>query len=303
MLRDFKTILVSKCWKCWIQGHSQLRLGVGGGAEEGKTGQHRATSLWEEGLGQRASRPPGTPRLGGAGGQGPAGRAWGGKEAEEGRPLLQPGSGEVGRRRGRLPGPSPYLGAVVATFSPAEWQLVPLGCRLAEPRGRPQATGQRVWEDSKGLQRVRDPPWDPGAPQHTHTQGRVGDISQGTRSFPLLHGESQPLLRRLTVLQTPTPRKSPLSSQGTRMSLPPLPQAPGKVSPKEGRSGQAGGGALEARPWHPAEEIPGGNSRLPSGRPECPAADPALWLSSPRPFAPSLWLPGPPTGSSPGSGS
>lgn len=70
--------------------------------------------------------------------------------------------------QGRLPGPSPYLGAVVATFSPAEWQLVPLGCWLAEPRGRPQATGQRVWEDSKGLQRVRDPPWDPGPP-HTHT--------------------------------------------------------------------------------------------------------------------------------------
>lgn len=41
-LKDFKTILVSKCWKCWIQGHSQLRLGVGEwGVEsegEGKTG-------------------------------------------------------------------------------------------------------------------------------------------------------------------------------------------------------------------------------------------------------------------------
>lgn len=95
--------------------------------------------------------------------------------------------------QGRLPGPSPYLGAVVATFSPAEWQLVPLGCWLAEPRGRPQATGQRVWEDSKGLQRVRDPPWDPG-PTHTHTQVRMGDISQGTRSFLLSMGRASPYL-------------------------------------------------------------------------------------------------------------
>lgn len=186
MLRDFKTILVSKCWKCWIQGHSQLRLGVGGGEKERKTGQHRATSLWEEGLGQRASRPPGMGtqpdtkvrrgRWPGPSWEGPAGRAQGGKEAK-GRPLLQPLPGEVRRQRGNCLGPPPLPGgAVVATFSPAEWQLVPLGCWLAEPGGRPQATGQRVWEDSKGLRRVRDPPWDPGPPpppQHTHSgQGR-----------------------------------------------------------------------------------------------------------------------------------
>lgn len=39
VFRDFKTILVSKCW---IQGHSQLR--VRGSEGEGKAGGYRATN-------------------------------------------------------------------------------------------------------------------------------------------------------------------------------------------------------------------------------------------------------------------
>ena len=132
-----------------------------------------------------------------------------------------------------------YLGAVVATFSQAEWQLVPLGCWLAEPRGRPQATGQRVWEDSKGLRRVRDPPWDPRPPHpNTHTLGRVGDISQGTRSFSPLHGKGQPLLRRLRqYYRPPHPGSHPSPPRATECPYRPSPNPQGKSLP--GRGGQA----------------------------------------------------------------
>lgn len=90
VLQDFKTILVSKCWKCWIQGHSQLRLGVESKGE-GKTRQRRATSPGGGGEteGIPASREGAleeTPRLGGTGGPGPSrkGLGWkGGKEGED----------------------------------------------------------------------------------------------------------------------------------------------------------------------------------------------------------------------------
>ena len=69
-----------------------------------------------------------------------------------------------------------YLGAVVATFSPAEWQLVPLGCWLAEPRGRPQATGAEGVGGQQGPAVGQGPSLGPRAappPQQTHSgQGR-----------------------------------------------------------------------------------------------------------------------------------
>lgn len=75
-------------------------------------------------------------------------------------------------------------------------------------------------------------------------------------------------------MSTPTPRKSPLPASQNVLTVPPPTfresrQREGgrREGRREGRSGQAGGGVLEAWPWHPAEEIPGSNSRLPSGPP------------------------------------
>lgn len=158
--------------------------------------------------------------------------------------------------QGRLPGPSPYLGAVVATFSPAEWQLVPLGCWLAEPRGRPQATGQRVWEDSKGLQRVRDPPWDPGPPTHTHS-GQDGGHLPGNPELPPLHGEGQPLFRWLTqYYRPPHPGSHPSPPRAPECPYSPSPNPQGKSLPRRGGQARLGVGS-----GGPALAPSGGNSR------------------------------------------
>lgn len=144
-------------------------------------------------------------------------------------------------------------------------------------------------------------------PRTTHTQGRVGDISLGSQSFLPGFPERGALREAEALQQTPTSRKSPLSSQGTRMPLLPLPQPPGKVgSSLPGRGGQA---RLGVGPWRPG---PGTQQRkcqaltpgcLQGGPSKGHAAPLVLQLSSPCPSAPSLWLPGPPTGSSPSYGS
>lgn len=154
---------------------------------EGRTGQRRATSPLEEGLGQKAPQPLGkgglgqTPRLGGAGGPGPSREAWGEKEAEEERPPLQPLTGEVSRpareaalplrtaRKGEPAGaPSPtHTWLVGATFSPrvARWLPCPALRAISAPGEGLRLRGQRVWEDSKDLhgsgnfQGTQDPPY------------------------------------------------------------------------------------------------------------------------------------------------
>lgn len=112
VLRDFKTILVSKCWKCWIQGHSQLRLRGAGGEQggEGKTGQQPVSqsTAGGQGLDGRSPSPWGggleraTKVRRGKEGQGGAGRdreglgCWGGSHREAPALALDRESKEVG---------------------------------------------------------------------------------------------------------------------------------------------------------------------------------------------------------------
>lgn len=94
----------------------------------------------------------------------------------------------------------------------------------------------------RGLAGVRDLPRDLGAPPPpaARSQGRVWDISLGTQGFPPLHEGSGARKEAQAIQHTPTPRRSPLSSQGSRVSLLPLPPPPGKVgSSLPGRGGQA----------------------------------------------------------------
>lgn len=118
-----------------------------------------------------------------------------------------------------------------------------------------------------------------------------------TQNFPLLH-EGGPW-KNLGSAKYPHTQEvtSLLPGQQNALTAPPPTSRESRqwqFSPREGSSGQAGGGALEAWPWHPAEEIPGCNSRLlPPGPPiqvTCTTSGAlVLWPSSPGPSTPSYF--------------
>lgn len=148
--------------------------------------------------------------------------------------------------QGRLPGPSPYLGAVVATFSPAEWQLVPLGCWLAEPeaglklRGRECGRTARACSGSGTLPGTQAP--------HTHTHsGQDGGHLPGNPELPPLHGEGQPLLRWLTqYYRPPHPGSHPSPPRAPECPYSPSPNPQGKSLPRRGGQARLGVGL-----WRP----------------------------------------------------
>lgn len=131
---------------------------------------------------------------------------------------------------------------------------------LSGPRDGLKAEGLGGGGNSKGLQGSGIfLPRGPRLPT-LREWGRGRGISLGTLGFPPLHRSEGFWGDRGSATHPYTQEVPPPSPQGSRMPLLPLPRPPGKVdSSLPGRGGQAGlgGGALEAWPWHPAEEIPG----------------------------------------------
>lgn len=112
----------------------------------------------------------------------------------------------------------------------------PLLHQLAEPQDGPKAKGSVGVGEQQGPARLRDAPWDPGLPI-LRAEWETAPWEPGASLFFTgrgAFGETE------AVQHTPTPRKSPLPSQGSRMPLLPLPQPPGKVGGSlPGRGGQA----------------------------------------------------------------
>lgn len=109
----------------------------------------------------------------------------------------------------------------------------------------PKLRGPRGWGDSKGPTGLRDPPWDPGLPI-LRARWETAPGEPGASLFFMGRGAFE---ETEAMPHTPTPRKSPLPSQGSRMPLLLLPQPLGKVgSSLPGRGGQA---RLEVGLWRP----------------------------------------------------
>lgn len=89
--------------------------------------------------------------------------------------------------------------------------------------------------------------------------GRERGISLGTLGFPPPH-RSEGFWGDRGSATHPYTQEVPPVPPGQLNALtapPPTSRESGQLSPREGRSGRAGGGALEAWPWHQGEEIPG----------------------------------------------
>lgn len=175
-------------------------------------------------------------QLGGPSWEGPG---WKGGEGEASAPAT---AWRSQKAAGKLPGPSP------STWGRGGGHLLPGGVAAGSPwllasRARRQASSYRAEGvgGQQGPAAGQGPSLGPRAappPPNTHTLGRVGDISQGTRSVSPLHGEGQPLLRRLRqYYRPPHPGSHPSPPRAPECPYRPSPNPQGKSLP--GRGGQA----------------------------------------------------------------